>query len=168
MARKTRAEVFLDLRKFVTHDARQILSLERGGNYAAALLIAIGSEALSRIQGLGKTTVFRRLVTPYGLNDHMADDLFDAVRQELAHMYDTKLIKVGDHIFGIYVGWGGLAHMSVLRDRDPHGLCLNVKTMWEDFERILAEAAEHLTSDKRRLPKDVEARLIRQAPEASL
>jgi hypothetical protein len=58
--------------------------------------------------------------------------------------------------------------MSVLRDRKPHGLCLNVKTMWDDFERMLAETAEHLARDSRPLPRDVEARLIRQALPASL
>src|SRR6266581_2942975 len=123
--RKTRGEAFLRLRTYLEHDVQKILSLERGGNYAAALLIAIGSEALARLQGLGRTKVFRRLVMP-PLDEHMADDLFDAVRSELAHMYDTKLIKAGRREIGIYIGWGGHAHMSILRDRDPHGLYLNV------------------------------------------
>jgi hypothetical protein len=168
MTGRSRGEVFNQLRRYVTHDAKQILSLARGGNYAAALLICIGSEALSRIQGLGNTAVFRRLVGPYGLDEPMADDLFDAVRQELAHMYDTKLIKVGARELGIYVGWGGHRHMSILRDRDPHGLYLNVKTMWADFEAILDEAAEQLTSDNRPLTKDVEKRLIKQVRPASI
>ena len=73
MARKTRGEAFRQLRKYLEHDMQQILSLTRGGNYAAALLIAIGSEALARLQGLGKTTIFRRLVMP-PLDEHMADD----------------------------------------------------------------------------------------------
>ena len=102
------------------------------------------------------------------LDEHMADDLFDAVRAELAHMYDTKLIKAGRREIGIYVGWGGYAHMSILRDRDPHGLYLNVKTMWSDFRRIVDEAAEELAGDNRPLPRDVEKRLIRQAQPASL
>jgi len=143
------------------------LGLKRGGNYAAALLIAIGSEALARLQGLGKTTIFRRLVMP-SLDEHMADDLFDAVRPELALMYDTKIIKAGRLEIGIYVGWGGHAHMGILRDRDPNGLYLNVKTMWADFQRIVDEAAEQLAGDKRPLPPDVGRRLIRQAQPASL
>ena len=70
----------------------------------------------------------------------MADDLFDAVRPELAHAYDTKLIKTGPLVFGIYVGWGAYEHMSI-------------KTMWVDFERILNEAAEHLACDDSPLPE---------------
>jgi hypothetical protein len=57
IARKTRGEFFRQLRTFVTHDAKQILSLKRGGNYAAALIIAIASEALSRLQGLEKKAI---------------------------------------------------------------------------------------------------------------
>ena len=143
MAQRTRGEAFRQLRTYISQDVQQILSLDRGGNYAAALLVAIASEALSRLQGLEKKSVFRRLVMPYGLDEHMADDLFVAVRQELAHMYDTKLIKVGRRLFGIYVGWGGHAHMTILRDRDPNGLYLNVKTMWADFKQLLDKMLIH-------------------------
>ena len=87
---------------------------------------------------------------PYGLDEHMADDLFDALRPELAHVYDTKIVKAGPLECGIYVGWGKYEHMSILRDRNPHGLYLNVKTMWADFERILHKAAEGIR--RRRAP----------------
>jgi len=160
---KTRAEAFSQLRTFITHDLKQILSLERGGNYAVALLIAIGSEALSRLQGLPKKTTFKRLVMPYGLDEYMADDLFDALRPELSHVYETKFIKAGPLEFGIYVGWGAFAHMTIVRDRDPQGLYLNVRTMWADFERILNEAADTLGKDDHPIPADWKRELIENA-----
>ena len=58
--------------------------------------------------------------------------------------------------------------MVILRDRDPHGLYLNLKTMWAEFQRIVDEAAQQLAGDKRPLPSHVEKRLIRQAQPASL
>ena len=154
----TRAEAARQLKTFITNDINQLLSLERGGNYAVALLITIGSEALSKLEGKATTPttgVFRELVKPYGLNAAMADDLFEALRKQLAHVYDTKLLKVGRHEFGIYVGWGAYEHMSILRDRDPHGLYLNVRTMWGDFERILEDKTKQFANDHTPIPREV-------------
>jgi hypothetical protein len=78
---------FVERRDFVTHDLAQIVQLERGVNYAAALLIVTACEALGQLlyggQG-GRDRVFvERLMRPHGIPDKVARDLVDAVRNGL-------------------------------------------------------------------------------------
>jgi hypothetical protein len=88
--RKTFDHLRLTLRKEIPRQ----LEHHEGGHYVVALLVAIGSEALSRLQGFGEEHVFVEMTTKHGLSAGMASDVFRALRNGLAHTYDTKFIRV--------------------------------------------------------------------------
>ena len=136
-------EVFHQLRRYIEHDLDQLLEQPEGGNYAAVLLIVIGCEALSRLLGKPIDSIFiEKLMKPYGLNDAMAQDVADALRNGLAHIYDTKYIEAGNLKFELVVSWGKMKHLSI--NRDSPGLFLNVRTMRDDLRNEFEEIARQL------------------------
>jgi hypothetical protein len=147
LPRERVVDVFPKLRKYITYDIEQILKQEHGGNYAAALLVVVGCEIVSKLQRLkGDDEIFiERLARPYGINRHMAEDIADSLRNGLAHMFDTKFIKAGSLQFELLVSWGQRQHMTI--QRDPPALFLNIRTMWTDLQRIFEEFAERLAAD---------------------
>ena len=72
---------------------KNVLRMEHGGNYTAALLIAVGCEALSRLQDERTDFILARLLTRHGIDEHMAEDVIGALRHSLAHMFDTTFIR---------------------------------------------------------------------------
>ncbi len=100
-------ETFDHLRLTLRTEIPRQLEHPEGGHYVVALLVAIGSEALSRLQGYGKKRVFLEMTTKHGLSPAMASDVFDALRQGIAHTYDTKFIKAGVPKIELIVSWGG-------------------------------------------------------------
>ena len=79
--------------------------------------------------------------------------LFDAVRNGLAHVYDTKTIVLGAEEVIVVLSWGQREHLSVatedwLHDGKPRvGICLNVATLWADLDAHFAEFTERLEQD---------------------
>jgi len=101
---ETRRESFDRLRQMMKGDVRRLLDWSEGGNYVAALLIATGSEALSRLQDQRDERVFVGSLEKHGLAREMAADVFGALRHGLAHVYDTKFIRAGDLRIELIVG----------------------------------------------------------------
>jgi len=130
-------ETFDQLRQYLARDIHRLLMHTEGGNYAVALLVSIGSEALSRLRGCRKETVFEQLLTKHGFPSRMAKDVFNALRMGTAHICDTKYIQSGKLKIELLVSWGEKKHLTVRRD--PPGLYLNVKTMWNDLHEVLEE-----------------------------
>lgn len=144
--RNTRAVLFKQLEDFMRHDVKNVLRMEHGGNYTAALLIAVGAEALSRIEDRSSDSVFIEMLTKHGVVDqHVAEDIVDALRHGVAHVFETKYIEVGKKRIELVVSWGKLSHLTTTVT-DPPGLVLNVRTMWEDLQQALAEAARRLAA----------------------
>ncbi len=113
-------------------------------NYAAALLIVIGCEALSRL--LGRSSPYSVFVDDLmgrypQLDQHMARDLARAVRNGLAHTFDSKFIQVGQAgpLIEIIVSWREHEHLQMRRE--PPGLYLHLPTMQADLERVFEAAA---------------------------
>ena len=129
-------ETFDQLRQYLKGDINQLLAQAEGGNYAVALLVAIGSEALSGLQGFRDDTVFVDLMTKHGLTPEIASDVFEALRHGIAHVYDTRYIQSGKLKIELIVSWGRREHLTVRRD--PPGLYLNVRTMWDDLREVIA------------------------------
>ncbi len=86
---------FENLKNYLRNDLSLIISLERGTpNYAAALLIAAASEALSRLLGRKEDSVFvDDLLGKYQVPEVVRRILFNAVRNGFAHLYDTKVME---------------------------------------------------------------------------
>jgi hypothetical protein len=145
MANDEFLEAFERLLYWVTSGLRRIMEIERKPpNYAAALLIVIGCEALSRLLGrpLPYSVFVDDLMGRYPqLDRHMARDLARAVRNGLAHTFDTKFIQVGQSgpLIEIIVSWKEHEHLQVRRD--PPGLYLHLPTMQADLERVFEAAA---------------------------
>ena len=123
-------EAFDELRQALKGVVNPLLAQTEGGHYAIALLVAIGSEALSRLQGFGEERVFVEMTRKRGLTPEMASGLYNALRNGIAHTYD-KFIKTGDLTIELIVSWGQKKRLTVRRT--PPGLFLNVRTMWEDL-----------------------------------
>ncbi|HET8580637.1 MAG TPA: hypothetical protein VFL31_06540 [Nitrospiraceae bacterium] len=105
-------DTFDQLRQFAKGDIGQILAQEQGGNYAAALLIAAVCEGLSRLLDQPENSVLIQLLAKHGLSQTMAADVADALRQGLAHVYDTKYIQAGKLKFELVVSWGKKPHLE--------------------------------------------------------
>src|SRR5215472_12815557 len=94
-AAPSRADIFRQLHDFLHHDLWNVLGMEHGGNYTAALLIVVGAEALSLLRGDGPDVVFTQLLTKHGLDPLVAGDIASALRNGLAHSFETKFVQVG-------------------------------------------------------------------------
>lgn len=140
--RPSRAQAFIQLSEFLKHDVKNVLRMEHGGNYTAALLLLVGAESLSRIADQSDDAVFIEILHRRGLDPYVARDVFEALRHGLAHAFETKYIQIGKVYVELMVSWGEKEHLS--RDREPPRLYLNVRTMWDDLKRMLGEVEHRL------------------------
>jgi hypothetical protein len=149
---------FENLKNYLRNDLSLIISLERGPpNYAAALLIAAASEALSRLLGRKEDSVFvDDLLGKYQVPEVVRRILFNAVRNGFAHLYDTKVILLGqskEHPTLVAISWKTHPHLGVatgdwLQDGTrQQAVCLNVQTMWSDLNVFLDELETRLRKD---------------------
>jgi hypothetical protein len=141
----TRAAAFTQLHEFLQHDVKNVLRMEHGGNYTAALLLLVGAEALSRIVDAPDDAVFVELLHRRGIDPIVSADLFEALRHGLVHIFETKYVQVGPVYVELVVSWGQREHLS--REGNPPRLVLNVRTMWDDLQKMLAEVEEQLKGD---------------------
>ena len=164
MQAPNRAVAFAQLRDFLHHDLWNVLKMEHGGNYTAALLVAVGAEALSRLQDEEPDSVLMGLLTQYDIDKEMAKDIIDALRHGLAHMFDTAVIQVGQKQIELVVSWGEREHMGYRPE--PPGLYLNVRTMWADLQTALTHVEAHLAADQKwasQIPRESAKRWVHQA-----
>src|SRR5437016_1036771 len=147
---------FTQLRSMVRNDLKQIRKIEKKApNYAVALLVTIATEALSQLEGRADEAVFAEdlLGRLHGVPLQVGRVLFDAIRNGLAHVYDTKIIVVGADEIIVVLSWQKREHMSVavedwLNDGRPRvGVCLNVGTLWTDLDAHFTVFAERLGKD---------------------
>jgi hypothetical protein len=164
-AAPSRTVIFTQLRDFLQHDLKNVLRMEHGGNYTAALLVAVGCEALSLLLEKGPDDVLVQLLTRRGIDQHMAEDIVSALRNGLAHAFDTKFIQVGPKYVELVISWGAVEHLEC--ETNPPRLYLNVRTMWEeDLKRVLAEVERRLADDPTwsgQVPRDWAKRWVHQA-----
>jgi hypothetical protein len=104
-----------------------------------------------------KEQVFvKELIAPHGrITDTMAGDLFKALRNGLAHTYDTNYIRVGSGgpLVELLVSWTD-SHPHLGRRDDPPGIYLNLPTMQRDLEAIFDRYREDLRhAPKRTVPR---------------
>lgn len=139
MERNTVRAVFDHLRLTLEKEVPRQLEHPEGGHYVVALLVAIGSEALSTLLDHKPNHVFVKMMTKHGVTPTMAATLFRAMRNGIAHFYETNYVKAGPLEIELSVSWGQKTHLSV--HRAPPILYLNVRTMWEDLQAELTQLA---------------------------
>jgi hypothetical protein len=147
---------FTQLRGMVRNDLKQIRKLDKKSPiYAVGLLVAIATEALSQLEGRADDAIFAEdlLGRRYGVPPLIGRVLFDAIRNGLAHVYDTKTIVLGSEEVIVVLSWQQREHLAVateewLHDGKPRvGICLNVDTLWGDLDAHYTEFAERLERD---------------------
>jgi hypothetical protein len=114
--------------------------------YTVALVIAVVSEGLSLLQGKSRWAVFRQLLRRrYSVSESVGRGLFHAVRDGLAHRYDTALIDTGNgKKIVVVVTWKKPHRHLCVEPRDwlhdgkeRLGVWLDMDTMWQDLVAYL-------------------------------
>ena len=138
---------FFELRDFILNDLKIITNAPKGGNYAAALLIATACEALGTLR-CGKKDAGEDFFRDYFMPKEwrpVAKSIYHALRDGLAHSFLTKVIlQVADKPIELGISWKKEAHFEY--DSSRATLFLNVQQLSEDlhqaFERYEAELKE--------------------------
>ena len=151
--------VYVELRDRVRIHIKQIRkSRKKYPEYTIASLIAVASEALSRLQGQKRHAVFAREVLGrrHGVEERIGRALFEAVRHGLAHRYDTSLIAGGKHDIAVVIAWQKpYLHLQVVEEDwlgdgvHRPGIYLDVGTMWLDLDAFLRRLTARLNAEKK-------------------
>jgi len=75
----------------------------------------------------------------------VAPSLFDAIRNGIAHSFETKSIRIGDRLLDICISWRQQPHLHFSLDKKV--LYLNIQTMAEQILDLLREYEESLVVD---------------------
>ena len=161
-------ETFTILRERLKNGVDRVLEIDRKHpHYVAALIIAAGCEAvghlLQSVDGRMREDheVFvSAIVAPHRPgwilspkarrgDPSMGRDLFEALRHGVAHLFDTKFLKIDDQRrIELVVKWeNGNEHLGLRRD--PPGIYLSLPTMRRDFVAMLNRYREEIQAASR-------------------
>jgi hypothetical protein len=138
------------VRDFITTDLDLIVKQDIGGNYLAASLITCACDALSYLKygsaNRGELFFAELLPDPW---KPVADGLYDAIRNGLVHVYETKTIVVGSRHLNVVISWRAKPHMHL----SPSGsdIYVNVLQLAQDLKiAILRFEADLKVQDRLR------------------
>ena len=112
---------------FIRHDLEQILTLNPGGNFAVATLVACACETLARYRNLSGegADAFSKLLPP-GPFRTIAKTLYNVLRNGLVHHYNAADIRIGGTTVGLAISWREHQHLSMEEIDGVPNLVLNV------------------------------------------
>lgn len=118
---------------YVRQDIRWLIAHDCGLNYTVALLIGCGCEMLAAGEADKKRRGEKALaqLLPAGDWQLMADVLYTALRDGLAHGFDTKHISVDNHAIQIYISWNHRSLVEIGRANGGVGLFVGVQALAE-------------------------------------
>jgi hypothetical protein len=140
---------------YVRQDIKWLQEHDCGLNYTVALLVGCGCEMLAAARGDKKRRgerVFAELL-PAGDWCLLSDSLYTALRDGLAHGFDTKHLIVDGQAFQIYISWRHPKVIEIRRVNNGLGLWIGVQALATalcaeigKFEKLLQqnEAARRL------------------------
>lgn len=140
-------ETFEKVRDYFTYDLKLLSGQSEGGNYITALLIACACETLARFrygQPNGAQFFAKEMLTDEW--QPVAPSLFDAMRNGIAHCYETKPIRIGNRLIDIGIAWRKHPHLQFSYDKKI--LYLNIQTMAEQILNLLKEYESSLKADQ--------------------
>lgn len=158
-------EAFGEFKNLVRIHLKQLLKLDdKPPIYSVALLVAIACEQLSKLfpaEGGKEDMFFRCLLKRHGVEESVGRDLFDVVRNGLAHSYTPKAVllggnerartiftwKGGPHLRAVGVRREGIHNRLVpIEDNEypDQFLCIDVESLWRDLDMSLSEVEERL------------------------
>jgi hypothetical protein len=137
---------FEQLRRLVIDDLKRVVEQRIGGNYAAGLIVVCGCEALARLWhgAPDGELVFSKRMLPEDWRP-VGKSLYNALRNGLAHFYETKDISLNGQRVTLALSWRKHRHLSL--SDDQRTLYLNVRTMARDLERTFDDFAQQLQKD---------------------
>ena len=133
---------------YIRQDIKWLLEHDSGLNYTIALLVGCGCEMLADCRrgpkGRGDV-VFAELLPP-GELQVLASRLYSALRNGLAHGFDTKHIFVDGKEHQIYLASRGPQHIRVLNNSRGTGLHIGIRSLADalcakidDLEKLLRD-----------------------------
>jgi hypothetical protein len=126
------------LRDFVTNDLDRLVSQDLGGNYLAAALITCACDAISFLkygQRNRGDRVFAEILPD--LWKPVAKTLYDAIRDGIVHVYDTKTIIVGSTHLNVVISWRAKPHLHVSATRTD--VYVNIRQLSQDLKAAVAQ-----------------------------
>ena len=133
---------------YVRQDITWLLDKDSGLNYTIALLVGCGCEALAACRGDTKRKgemVFAELL-PSGEPQVLATRLYGALRDGLAHGFDTKHIQADGLEHQIYLDSRGPQGIAVVNNSRGIGLRIGIRSLAEslcaritNFETVLRQ-----------------------------
>lgn len=141
-------EAFEEVRHNFSYDLCLLKSQMRGGNYTTALLIACACETLSRYTYGHEDGIrfFSEKMLPEKWRP-VSQSLFDAIRNGIAHNFQTKPIRIGDSLVDIGISWRQQPHLNFSPDKKI--LYLNIQTMAQQIIDLLGENEQALQTDSK-------------------
>jgi hypothetical protein len=141
-------ETFEKIHAYFTYDLKLLSGQSKGGNYITALLIACACETLARFR-YGKSNGAQFFAKEMLTEEWrpVAPSLFDAMRNGIAHCYETKPIRIDDKLIDIGISWREHPHLQFSRDKNV--LYLNIQTMAEQILKLLQEYESSLKADQK-------------------
>jgi hypothetical protein len=124
---------FAETLGYIRGDLRWLLEKNSGLNYTIGLLIGCGCEMLAACREDGKRLgekLFAELLPP-GEWQQLADRLYSALRDGLAHGFDTKHLRVDDREHQIYLDSRGRQGLYIVNNNRGIGLHIGVRELAE-------------------------------------
>ena len=136
---------------YIRQDIKWLLDHDSGLNYTIALLVGCGCVVLAGCRPGPKSRgeiVFAELLPP-GKLQVLANRLYDALRNGLAHGFDTKHLSVDGKEHQIHLASRGPQKIAIVKNSRGIGLRIGIRSLAEalcakitDFEALMQEDEE--------------------------
>lgn len=136
---------------YIRQDLRWLLEKRSSLNYTIALLVGCGCEMLAACAGdkkrLGER-VFAELLPTTSELQALADRLYAALRDGLAHGFDTKHLRVDGKEHQIYLSSLGAQGFTIVKNERGIGLQIGIGALAEGLCAKITEFEGRLTHDE--------------------
>lgn len=146
---------------YIREDLRWLLEKRSSLNYTIALLIGCGCEMLAACAGDRKRfgeRVFAELLPREKELQVLADRLYSALRDGLAHGFDTKHLWVDGKEHQIYLSSQGMQGFSIIKNDRGIGLLIGIGALAEALCVKITELEDRLKNNEDARQRFMDAR----------
>ncbi len=135
------------LGEFITTDLDLLVNKNMGGNYLAAAMITCACDAIAHLK-YGESNrgwLFFKDLLPDNWKP-VASGLYNAIRNGIVHVYDTKTIVIDSRRLSIVISWREKSHMYL----SPSGtdVYVNVLQLARDLKSAITQFETELKSNE--------------------
>ncbi len=126
------------VRNFITTDLDLVVNQNIGGNYLAVSLITCACDAIAYLKygRANQGELFFAELLPDRWKP-IGRGLYDAIRNGLVHVYETKTIVIGSRRLNVVISWRAKPHMHL--SPSSSDIYVNVFQLAQDLKRALAQ-----------------------------